>query len=59
MAKRRVKLGQPLGLSDAELEDLAKITDEDIQQAQKGFKKAAPRWAKNLLLAGQPEALKE
>lgn len=45
----RVPLGKPLDLTDAELDELAKITPADIQRARELWKQAAPDKFKTLL----------
>lgn len=54
-----MKLGDYKIADDDELDELAIITDEDVLVAQAEWKLIARRWAKNLLLASQPEALKD
>lgn len=55
---KQTKMGKPLQLTSRELDELAKITDEDIERVQARWRKTAPRFARNLLLANQPEVLK-
>lgn len=47
--KKQVPLGKPLELTDAELEALAEVTEEDIAEAKKLWRKEAPAEFKNLL----------
>lgn len=48
------KLGKPLNLTNDELDQLAEITEEDIQRANERWQKTVRAWARNLLLA-EPE----
>lgn len=45
----KTPLGKPLELTDAELEQLAEITDEDIQAARKLWIESVPVEIKGLL----------
>lgn len=40
--KKKVPLGAPLPLTDADLTEAAKITDEDIERARKFWRMFAP-----------------
>lgn len=48
---RTVPKGKPLDLTDAELDRLAEVTDEDIERTFEKWQKYAPRWARNILVA--------
>lgn len=45
------KLGQKLQLTEADLDELAEITEEDIERTNELWIQFADTWAKNLLLA--------
>jgi hypothetical protein len=45
----KVPLGKPLQLTEKELEELAKVTEKDIEKAKKFWRKNAPPEFKNLL----------
>jgi hypothetical protein len=47
--KKKVALGKPLQLTDAELEELAKITPEDIREARKLWIESVDAELKHLL----------
>lgn len=53
--EKKVPLGNPLPLSDADLYELARITDEDIKKAKKLWKKAAKPKLSDLLEAKESE----
>jgi hypothetical protein len=47
----RQQLGQPLDLSDEDLDRMSEITETDILKTEQAWERAVPAWAKNLLLA--------
>ena len=53
--KTKTPLGKPLELTDEELEQLAEVTEEDIEIAKKFWRKEAPAEFKNLLDAEEGE----
>jgi hypothetical protein len=55
VADKKVKLGSPLPLSDEELEQLAQITDDDIEAAKNLWRKNAPDEFRDLLDAVEVE----
>jgi len=53
--KKKVPLGAPLSLTNAELTDAAVVTEEDIEQAKKFWRENAPEKFWNLLDAETTE----
>lgn len=49
------KLGKPLNLTNAQLDELAEITDEDIERVNRRWQKVVPSAIKNLLVAENEE----
>jgi len=47
----KVPLGKPLNLTNAEIAELAEITEEDIKRVNELWQKYVPSVMKNLLLA--------
>ena len=47
--KKTVPLGKPLELTDEELDILAEVTEEDIAEARRRWKKVVPAEIKSLL----------
>ena len=54
MAKK-IPLGSPLQLTEEDFQELSQIADYDLVVANIAWVQEVPRWAKNLLLTGQPE----
>jgi hypothetical protein len=54
----KIPLGEPLQLSVEDIERLSEITDFDLTLANIAWVQESPRWAKNILLADQPEEIK-
>lgn len=52
---RKVPLGAPLNWSDEDLDALAQVTPQDIQQAQERWRTRAPKRFKKLLDATTEE----
>lgn len=55
MADRKVPIGKPLHLTPKQLDKLAQVTDEDIEQAKKLWRKYAPPVFADLLDAETTE----
>lgn len=53
--KKKIPLGKPLQLSDDDLDELSKVTEETIEKTEKFWRKHAPEPYKDLLDAVEVE----